>query len=333
MGESVASYIGGGIIGGGICVSSASVLPVWAEGLRGRMRADAPLSARTWFQVGGAAQWLYTPADSQDLQQFMRVLPYDVPLHSMGVGSNLLVRDGGLRGVMLRLGRGFTELGLDGEYILAGAAVLDTHIADFSCQNGRDGLAFLCGIPGTMGGALAMNAGAYGSDISQVLEWAEYIDRSGALHRVSVADLHMGYRHCALPEGAVFIRACLRTKAGDVAAIAEHMQRIRSAREATQPVRMRTGGSAFANPDGHKAWQLIDSCGLRGATRGGAEISALHCNFLVNNGTATAADLEWLGEEARSRVRAQYGIDLRWEIRRIGEAVEQTKKVGQAEHI
>jgi UDP-N-acetylmuramate dehydrogenase len=289
---------------------------------RGRYRANADLSKSNWFGVGGVAEVLFKPEDAEDLADFLRGKPADVPITIIGVGSNLIVRDGGIKGVVIRLGRGFVETGIrnqeSGE-IHAGAACLDIHVAELAADYGLTGLEFLSGIPGTIGGALRMNGGAYGSDISQVLVEAEAIDAQGNFHRLKPADLQYTYRHCGAPEDWIFTRCILRGKAGDKAEIAARMAEIKTQREASQPVRSRTGGSTFKNPEGHKAWALIDSAGCRGLRMGDAQVSELHCNFLINHGNATAAELEALGEEVKRRVRQHSGVELEWEIKRIGE--------------
>jgi UDP-N-acetylmuramate dehydrogenase len=286
--------------------------------LRGRMQADAPLAPTTWFRAGGAAEVLVRPADAQDLAQFLHALPLDVPVHVIGAGSNMIVRDGGLPGVTMRLARGFSAITAESGGLIAGAASLDVTVAEHAAVAGLTGLEFLCGIPGSIGGAVAMNAGAYGGELADVLDWVEVVTRSGEQRRLSAADLAFAYRHSALPPGAVVVRARLRAVPGTPAIIAGRMAEIRATREASQPIRARTGGSTFRNPDGMKAWELIDAAGCRGMTRGGAMVSDKHCNFLINTGKATAADIEGLGEEVRRRVHAATGVTLEWEIRRVG---------------
>jgi UDP-N-acetylmuramate dehydrogenase len=288
--------------------------------LRGRLQQGAPLAPFTWFRVGGPAEWLVRPADVDDLLLLLRDLPDAMPLTVLGAASNLIIRDGGLRGVVLRLaGRGFGEVTVEADGIVAGAAALDAVVAEHAATAGLAGLEFLCGIPGSLGGAVAMNAGAYGREIVDVLDWAEVATPAGLL-RLSAAELHFAYRHATLPPRGVVVRARLRAAPGDATMIAAEMTRIRMAREATQPVRARTGGSTFKNPPGQKAWALIDAAGCRGLALGGAQVSELHTNFLLNTGGATAAELEALGETVRARVLAQSGIALDWEIRRIGES-------------
>lgn len=286
--------------------------------LRGRLQHGAALGPTTWFRVGGPAEVLVRPADTEDLAQFLRALPHDVPVTVIGAASNLIVRDGGIGGVVLRLARGFGEIAVEADAVVAGAAALDAVVAEHAAASGLAGLEFLSGIPGTVGGAVAMNAGAYGSDMQAVLDWAEIVTRQGAVLRLTEAELAMEYRHARLPPESVVVRARLRARPGDRAAIAARMAEIRASREATQPVRARTGGSTFRNPPGARAWELIAAAGGRGLCRGGAQVSEKHCNFLLNTGGATAADLEGLGEELRRRVRAASGVELVWEIRRLG---------------
>ncbi len=286
--------------------------------VRGRLTADAPLAGVTWFRVGGPAEVMFRPVDAEDLSTFLAAKPADVPVTVIGVASNLLVRDGGVRGVVIRLGRGFTEIAATGEVVRAGAAALDGNVAVVARDAPLAGLEFLSGIPGTIGGALRMNGGAYGAEMKDVVIGAEAIDGQGNRHRLSLAELGFSYRHCDVAEDWIFTAAELRGKPGDSAAIQTRMDEIAAAREASQPVRTRTGGSTFANPPGHKAWELIDSVDGRGLHRGGAMVSEKHCNFLINTGEATAADIEGLGEELRRRVHEKFGVTLEWEIRRIG---------------
>lgn len=289
--------------------------------VRGRYLFDTPLAPTTWFRVGGPAQVIFKPADIQDLCFFLQMRPMDIPLHVIGVGSNLLVGDGGVEGIVIRLGQGFTNVFVDHTTIDVGAAVLDRNVATLSCQEEIGGLEFLCGIPGTIGGALRMNAGAYGSDISQILVYAHVLDPKGKLHRLTPQELGLSYRHCDLPKDWIFIGARLRGQVGKGQEIQERMDSILAERERTQPIKSRTGGSTFANPEGGKAWELIEKAGCRGLQKGDAMMSELHCNFMINTGHATAADLEDLGEEVRERVLATTGVDLRWEIERIGNRV------------
>jgi UDP-N-acetylmuramate dehydrogenase len=285
---------------------------------RGRIQADAPLAPFTWFRAGGAAEALLRPADTDDLSGFLRDLPHEVPVHVIGACSNLIVRDGGLPGVTIRLARGFSIITAEADGIIAGAAALDVTVAEHAAAAGLSGLEFLSGIPGSVGGAVAMNAGAYGGDMAHVLDWAEIVTRTGEQRRLVAAELAFAYRHAALPAGAVVTRARLRATPAAPTLIAARMAEIKVSREISQPVRARTGGSTFRNPDGMKAWELIDIAGCRGLVRGGAMVSEKHTNFLINTGTATAADIEGLGEEVRRRVLAATGVTLEWEIRRIG---------------
>lgn len=286
---------------------------------RGALRPNADIARNTWFQVGGTAEWLFKPADNEDLAAFLKALPREIPLTILGVGSNIIVRDGGIKGVVIRLGRGFVEMNIEGEKLCVGTGALDIHTAAFARDHNIAGLEFLCGIPGTIGGAVAMNAGAYGREMKDVLIEAEIVTREGEIKRLSNAELKFSYRKSQLPEGSIVTRVWLVCEKGDAAAITTRMEEIRASREATQPVRTKTGGSTFKNPEGKKAWQLVDEAGCRGLQYGGAQVSELHCNFLINTGTATAADLEGLGEEVRKKVLEKSGIMLEWEIKRIGE--------------
>ncbi len=290
--------------------------------LRGRVAPNAPLGPQSWFRVGGAADVLVRPEDADDLASFMAALPPELPVMTIGAASNLIIRDGGLRGIVVKLARGFSDVVVEPDGIVAGAACLDMTIAEHAASAGLRGLEFLAGIPGSIGGAVAMNAGAYGSEITDVLDWAEIVTRGGDLLRLPVEQLGFSYRHSALPDGAIVVRARFRAEPADRALVAARIAEIRAAREATQPVRARTGGSTFRNPDlresDRKAWELIDLAGCRGLTLGGAQVSEKHCNFLLNTGHATAADLEALGEQVRERVRTTSGVELAWEIKRIG---------------
>jgi len=291
-----------------------------ASRLRGRLLPNQSLAELTWFRVGGPAQALFMPEDESDLAYFLAALPRDTPVTVIGLGSNLIVRDGGVPGVVVRLGRGFNEIAVEGHRIRAGAAVPDVKVARVAQEAGLAGLSFLRGIPGAVGGALRMNGGAYGRETKDALVSARAVDRAGRMHELSVADMHYGYRHCGAPEDFIFTEATFQGGAGDRAAIAAEMDKITEAREATQPIKSRTGGSTFKNPPGHKAWQLIDTAGCRGLIVGGAQVSELHCNFLINLGSATASDIETLGETVRRRVKEHSGVDLEWEIKRIGVA-------------
>ena len=286
--------------------------------VRGRVQVDAPLAPFTWLRAGGAAEVLVRPADAADLSRFLAALPHEVPMHVIGACSTLIVRDGGLPGVTIRLARGFSTIETGAGGITAGAAALDVTVAEHAAAAGLTGLEFLSGIPGSIGGAVAMNAGAYGGDLATVLDWADIVTRTGEQRRLLGAQLAFAYRHAALPSGAIVTRVHLRATPGAAPLIAARMAEIKTSREASQPVRARTGGSTFRNPDGMKAWELIDGAGCRGLTRGDAMVSDKHCNFLINTGSATAADIEGLGEEVRRRVLAATGVTLEWEIRRIG---------------
>jgi len=285
---------------------------------RGRLVADAPLGPQTWFRTGGPAEVLFRPADVEDLSSFLSSLPGDIAVTVLGVGSNLLVRDGGVKGVVIRLMRGFTAVAVEGHEVVSGAGALDLNVALTAREHGLAGLEFLSGIPGTIGGAVAMNGGAYGGELSQVLVAAEAVDRAGSVHRVDAAELGFSYRHSAAPADWIFTSARLRATPGDQLSIARRIAEVDAARTESQP-RSRTGGSTFVNPPGHKAWELIDRAGCRGLRFGDAQVSEKHCNFLINLGAATAADVEALGEQVRRRVFEQSGVRLEWEIRRIGE--------------
>ena len=292
-----------------------------APKLRGRLLADQPLADITWFRVGGPAQVLFTPADEEDLAYFLQSVP-NHPVTVIGLGSNLIVRDGGVPGIVVRLARGFNEVKVEGETVAAGTAVPDVKVARAAADAGLSGLAFYRGVPGAIGGALRMNAGAYGGETKDALIEARAVDRAGKIHVLSNADMGFSYRHSSPPEDFIFTRAVYRATPGDAAAIAAEMESITERREATQPIKSRTGGSTFKNPPGHKAWQLIDSAGCRGLVVGDAQVSELHCNFLINRGNATAADVENLGEEVRRRVKENSGVQLEWEIKRIGTALD-----------
>lgn len=287
--------------------------------VRGRLTEGAPVARSTWFRVGGPAEVLFEPADRDDLAGFLAGRPADIAVTVIGAGSNLLIRDGGIAGVTIRLGRAFAGIAVTGERVTAGAGAIDVTVARAARDAGIGGLEFLSGIPGTIGGALRMNAGAYSREIRDVLVEAEAVGGDGTVHRANPEALGYGYRHCAAPADWIFTGAVLAGKPEPVATIATRMAEIGAAREDTQPIRTRTGGSTFKNPPGAKAWQLIEAAGCRGLRRGGAQVSEVHCNFLINTGTATAADLEGLGEEVRRRVFESAGVQLEWEIRRVGQ--------------
>lgn len=308
-----------------------SSLPV----VRGRYTENAPLGAVGWFRAGGVAEVLFRPEDKDDLQSFLSVCPDDIPVTILGVLSNTIIRDGGVAGVTIRLGRDFNTCEvLDDGLIRVGAAVLDVNTAEKAAQAGLTGLEFLCGVPGSIGGALAMNAGAYGGEVKDVLVSADFLDRQGNLHTLTPDDLEMSYRRGNIPDGWIAVSALFKANGRDTPEnIMAHMNSIREKRAATQPIRSQTGGSTFANPkpeelaacglpEGTKSWQMVDKVGGRGLKIGGAQMSELHANFMINTGGATGADLENLGEEIRRRVMDSCGLDLHWEIKRIGETIQ-----------
>jgi UDP-N-acetylmuramate dehydrogenase len=286
--------------------------------LRGRLLANQSLAELTWFRVGGPAQVLFMPEDEQDLAYALANLRADIAVTVIGLGSNLIVRDGGVPGVVIRLGRGFGNIAVEGMRIRAGAAVPDVKVARTAQEAGIAGLSFMRGIPGGVGGALRMNGGAYGRETKDALIEARAVDRQGRVHVLRNADMGYSYRHCGVPGDYIFTEALYQGERGDPAIIAAEMDKITESREATQPIKSRTGGSTFKNPPDRKAWQLIDAAGCRGLKVGGAQVSELHCNFLINRGGATAADIEALGENVRRRVRETSGTELEWEIERIG---------------
>jgi UDP-N-acetylmuramate dehydrogenase len=286
--------------------------------LQGRLIANQTLADLAWFRVGGPAQVMFMPDSEDDLSYFLHKLPGEIPVHVVGLGSNLIVRDGGVPGVVIRLGRGFNTVTVDGTRVHAGTAVPDVKVARAAADAGIAGLAFFRGVPGAIGGALRMNAGAYGGETKDVLVYATGVARDGDLVTYTNEEMGFSYRHSGVPEDVIFTTALFEGKAGDKATIAAEMEKITESREATQPIKSRTGGSTFKNPPGHKAWQLIDDAGCRGLVVGGAQVSELHCNFLLNLGTATAKDIETLGETVREKVNAKSGVTLEWEIKRIG---------------
>lgn len=312
----------------------------WQKQFAPRLRPNADLSKTNWFRVGGVAEWLFKPENTQDLSVFLRAIPAEIAVTVLGVGSNVIVRDGGIDGVVVKLGRGFATcfipsvaegsvannqrsfdspaLAQDKQYIAAGAAMLDLNTALFACDHGLAGLEFLSGIPGTIGGAVRMNAGAYGTEMKDVLVECEVVLRSGEIKIYSNEECGFSYRKSILPEGAIVTQALLKANTGERTEIAARIQEISQRREETQPIRARTGGSTFKNPEGHKAWELIDKAGLRGFTLGGAQVSEKHCNFLINTGSATAADLENLGTHVIKVVKEKLGVTLEWEIKRVG---------------
>ncbi|MFN7498652.1 MAG: UDP-N-acetylmuramate dehydrogenase [Hyphomonadaceae bacterium] len=292
--------------------------------VRGKLEASVTLAPFTWFRVGGPAEVLFQPADEDDLADFLRACPADIPILAVGVGSNLIVRDGGVPGVVIRLSpRGFGQISTDGLTVTAGAACLDASVAKKAAEAGIAGLEFYRGVPGTIGGALRMNAGCYESETKDVLVSCVAYDRAGQRHEISCADMGFTYRHTTAPADLIFVSATFQGTADDPAAILARMDAITQKREQSQPIRDKTGGSTFKNPDpvqsgGRKSWQVIDAAGLRGYQIGGAQMSEKHCNFMINTGTATAKDLEALGEHVIQQVKATQGVDLQWEIKRIG---------------
>jgi len=287
--------------------------------LRGRLKANATLADITWFRVGGPAELLFQPADEADLAYFLGAVPADLPVTIIGLGSNLLVRDGGIEGVVIRLGRGFSAVEIEQDFrIRCGTAVPDVKLARAAADAGIEGLAFYRGIPGSVGGALRMNGGAHGVETVDVLVECRAVDRRGGLHTLPNAEMNFTYRHCGAPGDLIFTQALFQGRRGEKSAIQAEMVEIAEYREAAQPIKSRTGGSTFKNPPGHKAWQLIDAAGCRGMRVGGAMVSEKHCNFLINEGGASAADLEKLGETVQARVKETSGVDLEWEIKRLG---------------
>jgi UDP-N-acetylmuramate dehydrogenase len=287
--------------------------------LRGRLLGNESLAPLTWFRVGGPAQALFTPADEDDLGYFLSQLPAEVPMICIGVGSNLIVRDGGLPGVVIRLSpRGFGEARVDGEVVHAGGAALDKRVAEAAAAAQLSGLEFYFGIPGSIGGALRMNAGANGRETKDVLIDATAYDRAGRRHTIDNAAMQFSYRATGADPSLIFTSARFRGRPSSPDAIRAKMNEVQAHREMAQPIREKTGGSTFKNPPGHSAWKLIDAAGCRGLKIGGAQVSEMHCNFLINTDDSTASDIETLGETVRARVKAQSGIDLQWEIKRIG---------------
>lgn len=310
--------------------ANAPVVPALAlPAVRGRLVTGAPVGRHTWFGVGGAAEILFEPADRDDLTAFLAALPTTVLITVIGGGANILVRDGGIPGVTIRLGRGFQDLAAEGDEIIAGAGALHLNAARFAAENGVSGLEFLSGIPGTVGGGVRMNAGAYGYEMKNVLVSATAIDRTGRERVLAPKAMGFSYRHCGVDPDWIFVAAGLRGSRGDPEAITRRMAEIRATREATQPIRARTGGSTFRNPVGASAWRLIDAAGCRGLRRGGAIVSPRHPNFLINTGHATAADLEGLGEEVRRRVHECSGVVLEWEICRVGRPSQGLEPIGE----
>jgi UDP-N-acetylmuramate dehydrogenase len=293
--------------------------PLDVPPVRGRLTAHAPLAPLVWFKAGGAAEWLFEPADIDDLTGFLRELDPAVPVMALGLGANLIVRDGGVPGVVVRLGKAFAKVAtVEATTVRAGGGATGILVSSTGRDAGIAGLEFLRSIPGTVGGFVRMNGGAYGRELADVLVEADVVLRSGERVTLPAAELGYSYRHSALPEGAIVVSAVLRGEPGEPAAIQAEMDRIAAAREASQPLRSRTGGSTFKNPPGHKAWQLVDQAGCRGLRQGDAQVSEKHTNFLLNTGEARASDIEALGEEVRARVKARSGVELEWEIQRVG---------------
>jgi UDP-N-acetylmuramate dehydrogenase len=285
----------------------------------GKLTPDAPLAPLVWFKSGGHAEWLFEPKDIGDLQSFLRDLEPATPVMALGLGSNLIVRDGGVRGVVIRLGKAFAKVQKTADYVLdCGAGASGILVSSTARDNSIAGIEFLRSIPGTVGGFVRMNGGAYGGEVKDILVDCDVVTRNGNIVTLKVDELHYTYRHSELPEGAIVVSARFRGLAGDSADIQVEMDRISASREASQPLRSKTGGSTFKNPDGHKAWQLVDEAGCRGLQIGDAQVSEKHTNFLLNLGAATSAEIEELGEEVRRRVMANSGIELQWEIQRVG---------------
>ena len=287
--------------------------------VRGSLRADVPLAPFTWLRVGGAAEALFMPKDEADLAHFLSSTPDDIPVQILGVASNTIIRDGGVKGVVIRLGPAFGKVWTDGLQVRAGAAALDKTVAKKAAAAGIAGLEFYAGVPGTIGGALRMNAGCYGSETRDVLVSAVALDRTGRRQVMSLEEMDYSYRHCGAPQDLIFTEALYEGRADSPSAITKRMDDITAKREASQPIREKTGGSTFKNPEGHSSWKLIDAAGCRGLRVGGAQMSEQHCNFMINADNATAADLEKLGETVRARVLESQGVELNWEVRRIGE--------------
>lgn len=299
--------------------TAASDLIARLPRVKGPYQANAAIKDLTWFRAGGLAEVLYIPPDADDLATFLAGVSTDVPLTVIGVGSNLLVRDGGVDGVVIRLGRGFMNAAAEGDHrVRAGASVLDVAVSKVALEAGLTGLEFMRGIPGAVGGGLRMNAGAYGREFKDVLVEATALDRSGQRVRLSNAGMGFEYRRSSVPADLIFVEAVFQGSPGDKAAIEARMNEITDARASTQPIKSRTGGSTFKNPPGEKAWQLVDRAGCRGLRRGDAEVSTMHCNFLINHGRASGNEIEDLGEDVRAKVKAATGIELEWEIKRIG---------------
>ena len=289
--------------------------------VEGKLAADAPLAPLVWFKSGGTAEWLFEPKDVADLQGFLRDLDPATPVMALGLGSNLIVRDGGIPGVVVRLGKAFAKVENEGDCVLdCGAGASGILVSSTARDNGISGLEFLRSIPGTVGGFVRMNGGAYGGEVKDILVDCDVVMRDGELVTLASEELQYSYRHSELPDGAIVVAARFRGRTGDPVSIQAEMDRISASREASQPLRSKTGGSTFKNPEGHRAWQLVDEAGCRGLQIGGAQVSEKHANFLLNLSSATSSDIEALGEEVRARVKAKSGIELQWEIQRVGTA-------------
>lgn len=291
---------------------------MWLPPSRGRIAFDAPLARFTWFRVGGPADVLFRPADVDDLAAFLKALPADVPVWPLGVGSNVIIRDGGVEGVTALLRGPFVEIRVEGDVVVAGAGALGANVARVAADAGLSGPEFLSGVPGSVGGAVRMNAGAYGGETKDILLWAEIVERDGEIRRATPDELALSYRHSNLAADAIVVRAAFQGTPDDPEAVKARLRDVQAKREASQPLRTRTGGSTFRNPPDAKAWELIDAAGCRGLRMGGAHVSTKHCNFMIADDGATAADIEALGEAVRRRVEAKTGVLLEWEIKRVG---------------
>lgn len=302
-------------------MTAISYRDIWADvnaKLRGKIECDAPLAKYTWFRTGGNADMLFAPQDEQDLRDFLKILSPDIPVMALGIGSNMLIRDGGVEGVVIRLGKNFSNIKIDENMLSAGSGAPDITVSRAAMEAGIAGFEFLRGVPGTIGGALKMNAGAYGGEVKDIFKSATAVDRSGNIHVLKYEDMGFSYRHTNVPDDYIFVNATFEGKMGERQEIETRMGEIANAREISQPLRTRTGGSTFKNPIGQSAWRLVDGAGCRGLKIGGARVSEKHCNFLINEGDASAKDIEDLGEEVRRRVMINSGVKLEWEIKRIG---------------
>ena len=289
--------------------------------VRGKIQFNAPMAKFTWFRTGGNADILFTPEDEEDLCFFLKTCPSDLPVMPLGVGSNLLIRDGGIEGVVIRLGKKFSQITIQGDTVTAGAGAPDISVANAALKNGLSGLEFLRGVPGTIGGALKMNAGAYGNEVKDIFKSATAVDRSGKTYFLTTHDMHFSYRHSEVPEDFIFINATLIGRSKEKIKIKKRMDEIGENREKSQPLRQRTGGSTFKNPVGKSAWKLIEDAGCRGLTIGNVKVSEKHCNFLINVGGVNSQNIEDLGEEVSRRVMNNSGVKLEWEIKRVGRKI------------